>query len=141
MDVLNVQSSSASGRSVIFSAAISDWRHHPIFGLGTGSFNFGAASGQPHPWLPNLTLLALHDTGLVGLTILVLLVAAFYLGTASALRSNGDFTHVVVGAVAGFTSLLVAFQTTTGFWFAYPWIVAAVGIAAARLQRQARGSG
>jgi hypothetical protein len=39
---------------------------------------------------------------------------------------------LVAGAIASFTALLVSFQTTTGFWFAYPWIVAALGLAAAR---------
>jgi hypothetical protein len=38
--------------------------------------------------------------------------------------------------MAGFASLLVAFQATTGFWFAYPWILAAIGLAAARPLRQ-----
>jgi O-antigen ligase len=131
-DLVNLQSSSAFGRLVIFHAALSDWHHHVLLGSGTGSFNFGAAPGQPHPWLPSLFLLTLHDTGIIGLVILALLLFAFYRTMVAALRRGGELALVAAGAMSGFSALLLAFQTTTGFWFAYPWIVAGIGVAAAR---------
>jgi O-antigen ligase len=137
LDIINLHSSSASGRFVIFNAALADWRHHPLFGSGTGSFNFGAAPGQPHPWLPNLFLLTLHDTGLVGLAALLLFLIAFYRFTLGAVRKGGQASLLVAGSVAGVTALLTAFQTTSGFWFTYPWIVAGIGVAAARMSRAA----
>lgn len=137
-DVVNLHSSSASGRLVIFQAALQDWRAHPFIGLGTGSFNFGAGPGQPHPWLPNLFLLTLHDTGVVGTACLVWLIVRFY---QSAFRGTGEgpaASPVAVGAIAGFTGLLIAFQTTSGFWFVYPWIVATLGVQASRPAAQTR---
>jgi len=135
LDIINLHSSSASGRFVIFNAALADWRHHTLFGSGTGSFNFGAAPGQPHPWLPNLFLLTLHDTGLLGLAALLLFLIAFYRFTIRAVRKGGQESLLIAGCVAGVTALLVAFQTTSGFWFTYPWIVAGIGVAAARMSR------
>lgn len=135
LDIVNLQSTSASGRLAMFDVALSEWKRHPIFGLGTGSYNVGAVPGGAHPWLPNLFLLTLHDTGLVGLAILLLLLATFYRYTLKAVSSGGDFSLLAAGSMTGFTMLLLAFQTTTGFWFAYPWIVVAFGMAAARLSR------
>ena len=135
-DVVNLHSSSAAGRFVIFNAALADWRRHPLFGTGTGSFNFGAAPGQPHPWLPNFLLLTLHDTGVVGVASLVLVVVVFYRVTFAALRRGGPLSPLIAGSIAGFTALLISFQTTSGFWFAYPWIVTAIGITAAGLAWQ-----
>lgn len=131
--IANLSSSSAAGRFVIFDAALADWRHHPLFGLGTGSFNFGATPGQPHPWLPSLFLLTLHDTGVVGFAALLAFIFGFYKVTTAALRSTGRVPLLVAGAIAGFTALLAAFQTTSGFWFTYPWLVTGLGVAAARL--------
>jgi hypothetical protein len=57
-----------------------------------------------------------------------------------ALSARGDSAFLAAGATAGFSALLFAFQTTTGFWFAYPWIVAGIGVAAARLAHGDAGS-
>jgi O-antigen ligase len=131
MDLVNLQSSSASGRFVWFGAALRDWQAHPILGNGTGSFNFNAVPGQPHPWLPNLFLLTLHDTGIVGLAVLVWLLWRFYRTVLPSIREGNPDAVVAAGGVAGFTGMMLAFQMTTGFWFSYPWIVAAVAMAAA----------
>ncbi|MDQ2744475.1 MAG: O-antigen ligase family protein [Chloroflexota bacterium] len=130
MDLVNLQSSSASGRFVWFTAALQDWKSHPIFGNGTGSFNYNAVPGQPHPWLPNLFLLTLHDTGIVGLAIVVALIVIFFRTIVRGLRLDNNQALLAAGAAAGFTGLLLAFQMTSGFWFAYPWIVAAIGMRA-----------
>jgi hypothetical protein len=69
--------------------------------------------------------------------VLVLLVVAFYREALAGLRVPDDRALLVVGSIAGFTSLLLTFQTTSGFWFAYPWIVAAIGVAASRTPKEA----
>lgn len=134
-DLINLQSSSASGRIIWFEAALSDWVHHPLLGSGTGSFNYGAVPGAPHPWLPNLFLLTLHDTGLIGLAILILLLASFYRYVLPTLRTSGPAATLAAGAVTGVSVLVLAFQTTSGFWFAYPWILVGLGVAIARQTR------
>ncbi len=130
MGLLDLQSSSASGRFVWFGVALQEWRSHPILGNGTGSFNYNAVPGQPHPWLPNLFLLTLHDTGVIGLLALLAAIVIFYRTTLRGIRPENDQALLVAGATAGFTGLLLAFQMTSGFWFAYPWIVAAIAIRA-----------
>jgi O-antigen ligase len=131
LQLVDLQTSSASGRVALYQAALQEWRQHPLLGLGTGSFNVGASPGLPHPWLPNIFLLAVHDTGVLGLAVLLWLLICFYRPVLAAMRSRDDMAFVVAGSIAGFTSLLLAFQTTTGFWFMYPWIVAGIGSRAA----------
>ncbi len=128
LGLLNLQSSSASGRFVWFNVALQEWKSHPILGNGTGSFNYNAVPGQPHPWLPNLFLLTLHDTGVIGLAALLAAIILFYRAAWKGIRPENDRALLVAGAIAGFTGLLLAFQMTTGFWFAYPWMVAAIAI-------------
>jgi O-antigen ligase len=134
LDVVNLQTSSASGRLTLYRYALTEWQHRPIFGNGTGSFNIGAAPGTGHAWLPSLFLMTLHDAGLVGFAALAWLIVAFYRYTWKGLSGDRYLSLLVMGSIASFTSLLLAFQTTTGFWFAYPWIVAGIGVVAARLQ-------
>jgi len=135
LDIVNLHSSSAAGRIEWFKEAVSEWTHNPLFGLGTGSWNFGATPGAAHPWLPSLFLLTLHDTGLVGLAALAWLLWRFFAATIPATRGSNDLALLTLGSIVACLCLLLAFQTTTGFWFAYIWIVMAVGTAAARLQR------
>ena len=136
LDIVNLQTSSASGRLFIYRAALDESRHHLLLGSGTGSWNLGAIPGQPHPWLPNLFLLTLNDTGIIGLVALLWLLWAFYRLSWRAMRIPSDVSLIVAGAVASFTGLLLAFQSTSGFWFTYPWIVLGLGTSAARLARQ-----
>ncbi|HLJ67004.1 MAG TPA: O-antigen ligase family protein [Chloroflexota bacterium] len=136
LQVVDLQTSSASGRIVMYQVAIQEWRVHPLLGAGTGSFNFGAAPGLPHPWLANIFLLALHDTGIVGFGILLWLLWRLYRPLLRTVRTGGDMAALAAGTIAGFTALLLAFQATTGFWFMYTWIVAAIGFAATQFNRQ-----
>lgn len=137
LDLLNLQSSSASGRFVWFNVALQEWKSHPILGNGTGSFNYNAVPGQPHPWLPNLFLLTLHDTGVIGLAALLAAIVVFYRTAWQGIRPENEQALLVAGATAGFTGLMLAFQMTTGFWFAYPWIVAAIAIRGSRQETAA----
>jgi len=132
LDIVNIQSSSAVGRFTLFNAALEEWRRSPWFGLGTGSFNWNASPGQPHPWIPNLTVLTLHDTGIVGLTVLVILVISFFRQILPGCRTANRESLWAVGAGIGFGALLVSFQSTTGFWFVYPWLLAAIAVRSAQ---------
>jgi hypothetical protein len=136
MNVVNLSSSSAHGRLVWFQEAIHEWSQRPIFGSGTGSWNFGAVPGAAHPWLPSLFLLALHDTGILGFGALLWLIWVFYRLTLRGAGGRNNLSLLAFGSAVGFTCLLIAFQTTTGFWFAYPWIVMVIGTSAARVQAE-----
>jgi O-Antigen ligase len=136
IDIVNLHSSSASGRITWFREAISEWSQMPIFGSGTGSWTFGQIPGAAHAWLPSLFLLTLHDTGVLGIGALLWAIWVFYRITIRGARGRSDLSLLAFGSVVGFTCLLIAFQTTTGFWFAYPWIVMVVGTTAARLHTE-----
>jgi hypothetical protein len=136
LNIVNLQSSSASGRIEWFREAIREWSGHPIFGSGTGSWTFGQIPGGPHAWLPSLFLLTLHDTGVLGFGALLWAIWVFYRITIRGARGRSDLSLLAFGSAVGFTCLLIAFQTTTGFWFAYPWIVMVVGTTAARLHAE-----
>jgi hypothetical protein len=136
LNIVNLQSSSASGRIEWFREAIREWSGHPIFGSGTGSWTFGQIPGAPHAWLPSLFLLTLHDTGVLGFGALLWAIWVFYRITIRGARGRSDLSLLAFGSALGFTCLLIAFQTTTGFWFAYPWIVMVVGTTAARLHAE-----
>jgi O-Antigen ligase len=133
IDIVNLNTSSAHGRLIWFREAITEWSHAPLFGLGTGSWTFDQVPGGPHAWLPSLFLLTLHDTGLLGLGALLWAIWVYYRITIRGARGGSDLALLAFGSIVGFSCLLIAFQTTTGFWFAYPWIVMVIGTTAARL--------
>jgi len=135
-DVVNLGSTSAAGRFFLIQVAMQEWQSHPILGLGTGSFNYGAVPGAGHPWLPSLFALTVHDTGIAGAAALAWLILAFYTCALRAMRRGCALSFLIAGCIASVTSLLLAFQTTSGFWFTYPWIVFATGMASVRLNQE-----
>jgi hypothetical protein len=93
-------------------------------------------------WIGNFALLALHDTGVIGLALwcgMLWSVVARGARAAAALRpiDARTSTHAMalVGAVI---SLLVPFLTTTGFSLGYPWLV--IGLLGAHARLAATGA-
>ncbi len=134
--LLNFGSGSGYGRVLLYTEAINEWKAHPLLGLGPGSFSYrlpGDTSPGP-AWLPNLTLQALHDTGVVGLAAMIWLFAAFYVVTLRALRRAppGQGRTALAGLIAAVSALLIAFQLTPGFLLGYSWAMLALATAAAR---------
>jgi len=134
--LLNFGSGSGYGRVQLYKVAIDEWQAHPLLGVGPGSFTYrlpGDYAAGP-AWLPNLTLQALHDTGVLGLLALLWLFAAFYVTTIRALRRAppGETRAALAGLVAAVTALLIAFQLTPGFQLGYTWALLALGVAASR---------
>lgn len=133
--ILNFASGSGYGRVQLYDEALGEWSAHPLLGLGPGSFTYrlpGDYSTGP-AWLPNLTLQALHDTGVVGLLAMAWLFVAFYRETLRRLRRAppGQARAVLAGLIAAVTALLICFQLTPGFLLGYSWALLAIGIAAA----------
>lgn len=135
--LLNFGSGSGYGRLQLYNVALNEWRAHPLLGVGPGSFSFrlpGDLSSGP-AWLPNLTLQALHDAGIIGLLALVVLVVAFYVTMLRALYRApvGDTRAALSGLIAAMTALFVAFQLTPGFVLGYPWALLGLALGATRL--------
>ncbi len=139
--LLNFGSGSGYGRVLLYREALTEWQGHPLLGLGPGSFAYKLSgdTSTSAAWLPNLTLLALHDTGILGLLALLWLFAAFYVMSIGALRRAppGELRAALAGLIAAVTAMLVAFQLTPGFNLGYSWALLALGAAAARAIGQA----
>lgn len=143
--LLNFTSGSGYGRVQLYQEALSEWSAQPLLGLGPGSFTYrlpGDTSTGP-AWLPNLTLQALHDTGLVGVVALLGLFAVFYVSSLRALRiaPPGPERTVLAGVIAAVTALLISFQLTPGFSLGYSWALLALGGAATTVARSLAAEG
>jgi len=140
--LLNFGSGSGYGRVLLYREAVAEWQTQPLLGLGPGSFAYKLSgdTSTSAAWLPNLTLLTLHDTGALGLLALVWLFAAFYAMATGALRRAppGETRAALAGLTAAVTALLVAFQLTPGLNLGYSWALLALGVAAARAAVGAR---
>lgn len=134
-NLLNPQSATASYRLVSYGLAWEQVIQRPIFGWGTFTFAPMLAQGSDvkqlgveHAiWISNYVLLILHDTGLVGLLVFVLLIAFVLKMGINAARglvaARPDSAATLIALVASVIGLLVSFLASSGFTFTYPWVV------------------
>ena len=147
LNLFNPKSENAAIRLLLYARALENIRQQPWLGWGTYSFAPLSVSGidvrlmgNLHDiWLGNYVMLALHDTGLVGLVIfggilLSVLRPAFV--TAKAWAQTDRVRAVrLSGLVAAFASLLVSFLPSSGFTFGYPWLLLGIIGAYVRIGR------
>jgi O-antigen ligase len=141
MNLINPASQTAIVRLFTYVLAFEHIVQHPLIGSGTFSFAALAAQGADfqqfenwrHLWIGNYLLLALHDTGVIGLAVwlgLLLTIIARPLRVLRTMTSrSGEYAGVVLGLLAAIASMLVAFLSTTGFTLGYSWLI--VGVLAA----------
>jgi O-Antigen ligase len=134
-NLVNPQSATASYRLVSYGLAWAQVIQKPVFGWGTFTFAPLLAQGSDvkqlgveHAiWISNYVLLILHDTGIVGLIVFGVLIAAVLrlgLRTARALLAERpESADTVLALVASVIGLLVSFLASSGFTFTYPWVV------------------
>src|SRR5581483_3810617 len=74
-------------------------------------------------WISNMFLMALHDTGIVGLAILLSWLVWFALTVFSALHHapSSESRTLVLALSIGLLCLLVTYQVTTMLWFGFVW--------------------
>lgn len=123
--------SSAFGRVVMFVGALKDVGQHPLVGNGTGSFNvlfaaedyFPEMAGQAYNFIENIFLRALHDTGVIGLGILLALIACLAFRVRELTRdATAGSDPMVVGLTAAVLVDLIAFQFSDGSSLSFAWI-------------------
>jgi hypothetical protein len=132
-------SDSVGWRLDTFQNAFNDWLENPLPGNGANSYaqKYTTTSNSPG-WIGNMLLMALHDTGLIGLTLLsgwfILLGRETFraLKTSALDRSRGWLGALCLCVVA----LLVAYQFTTAFWLGYSWVILGLLRAGIRLNRR-----
>jgi hypothetical protein len=118
---------------------------HPIVGWGTFTFAPLAAQGADFQqfdnwrnlWIGNFALLALHDTGAIGLLLwggMLWSVLRRGLRAVASLRPVDPQASIhAIALVGAVVSLLIPFLATTGFTLGYPWLLIGLLGAHARL--------
>jgi len=145
LNLVNLQSQSAVLRLLTYSLALDQTSTHPLVGWGTFTFAPLTAQGNDFQqfeswrnfWIGNFALLALHDTGAIGLLLWCgMLWSSIVRGARAAVALRPIDVHASIHALAlvgAVVSLLIPFLTTTGFSMAYPWLLMGLLGAHARL--------
>jgi|GEM_PF-2960246 len=131
---------SSSARVIVWEESIRLWHRNPILGNGTDSIK-SLAVGSNIPmfgteyWIPNSLILALHDTGIVGLALFCAIQVVFLMKLRRAMRKTSSAYHqaVLEGFFAAFIGAQLAYFFTNAFWLIFIWIFMAIGISCCRL--------
>jgi O-antigen ligase len=134
-NLVNLGSQTAALRLFTYAMALQQWIDHPLIGWGTFTFAPLAAQGSDFQqfdnwrnlWIGNYLLLALHDTGVVGLVLWLGLLTSILrraVRAIRALRLTDLFAASTVRALtAAVVVLLVAFLSTSGFSLGFSWLL------------------
>jgi O-antigen ligase len=131
---------SSSSRVEVWQQSIRFWKRNPILGNGTDSIK-SLAVGTTMPmfgteyWIPNSMILALHDTGLIGLALFCAIQIAFLAKLWISLQRTNDpyYEAVLEGFFAAFIGAQVAYFFSNAFWLVFIWVFMAIGISCARI--------
>ncbi len=126
-------------RWVSYKQAWDDSLKRPLFGNGPNSFGEKYTTTAHTPgWISNMLLMALHDTGIVGLFLLCAWFAWYGWRIFSAWRrgSAGALRTLALALGIGLLALFVAYQATTMLWFGFVWWYCAILEAGALLLKQ-----
>ncbi|MES2178522.1 MAG: O-antigen ligase family protein [Gemmatimonadota bacterium] len=145
MNLVNIASPTAATRVVIFALALQQSAAHPIIGWGTFTFaaivaegaDFARYEGWRNLWVGNYLLLALHDTGVIGLGLWIGMLSSIVAPGFRAVRRLSETNPVLarraLALLASIASLLVAYLSTSAFTLAFFWLIAGVLAAHGRL--------
>jgi O-antigen ligase len=138
-NLVNLQSQTAVIRGITYAMALDQTAAHPWIGWGTFTFapltaqgaDFQQFENWKNLWIGNYLLLALHDTGIIGLTLWCGLIWSIVARGVRAVRASAN--SLLAGAAedgrraialtTAVTSLLIPFLTTSGFSLGYPWLL------------------
>jgi hypothetical protein len=134
VNLLNPTTQNVAVRLLSYTMALEQTVAHPIIGWGTFTFapltaqgaDFQQFEGWRNLWIGNYLLLALHDTGVVGLALwLTLLWTVLRRGVGTALGLRAERPLAAGRALAltvAVASLLIPFLATSGFSLGFPWL-------------------
>ncbi|MDB4900038.1 MAG: hypothetical protein JWN53_1846 [Gemmatimonadetes bacterium] len=134
-NLLNPASPTVAVRVINYTMALEQTLRHPVIGWGTFTFaplaaegaDFRQFEGWRNLWIGNYLLLALHDTGLVGVALWVALlwtVLSRGARTIVALRPTHPYAAGrALALTVAVASLLVPFLATSGFSLGFPWLL------------------
>ena len=134
-NLVNLDSRTAALRLFTYTLALEHTLQHPILGWGTYTFaplvaqgnDFAQFEGWRSLWIGNYLLLALHDTGVVGLAMWLGMLWSIVSRGLRAWLTSRDIDREVAARLLALTaatvSLLVSFLATTGFSLGFPWLL------------------
>ncbi len=134
-NLLNLASPTATFRLVTYSMALQQTLDHLFIGSGTFTFAALAAQGSDFQqyenwrnlWIGNYLVLALHDTGIVGLGLWLAMLASIMKRTVRAIDARTLTDQLMrrrtLALTAAVGSLLVSFLATSGFSLGYSWLL------------------
>ena len=134
----------ADPRFVTMQSGWDIWLQSPWIGFGPGAFKtLGVVPFQSdlqalilgyEAFQTNAFLTVLIDTGLIGLSVTLLVAVQFVRTVGRGLRHASAIEYpVLVGLVAAALGLFVSYQVTAGLWLGLPWFLMAVIVAGANL--------
>lgn len=121
--------SSVEGRLDAWRRAVESWRASPILGHGTLAGTSIVAGG----WWYSSLVQALHDTGILGLALLVAVyLGAILLPLMACIRSGPSLSVAnLMGFSAGNAILLLTSQFSSFLFVGFPWVFLGLTIAVA----------
>jgi O-antigen ligase len=135
MNLVNIGSQTAVIRLLSYTMAVQQLADHPVIGWGTFTFAPLTAQGADFQqfenwrnlWIGNYLLLALHDTGILGLGLWVGLLSSVFVRAARVVRATRFDDPIVASRAAALVgalvTLCVAFLSTSGFSLGYSWVL------------------
>ncbi|MNC40593.1 hypothetical protein D3C75_893120 [compost metagenome] len=100
---------------------MNEWyEKHPIAGNGY----FSLKHIQPDEWINSMFLAFLHDSGVIGLTIFILIIGSVLWSALKAIQRTSDQKHkaYMIGMVGGFIVMLVSYNFSPGHTLAMFWV-------------------
>jgi O-antigen ligase len=114
-------------RIVSWTAALTDIAQHPIAGNGTASFQLLADAKElpllgDRPWVGNSPLRIVHDTGVIGLLLMAVVLLAIVRDVRRAIAGRGTGTDIIIVLTSGCIVYAVAFMATEGTMLSFFWV-------------------
>jgi O-antigen ligase len=142
--VLTGHDSPVGARLTELRVGVASWRTSPWVGHGAGSANSLLQDpryrGRPEvkPWISNVVLFVVHDSGLAGLVLFLSTLGAAVHEWRRARGRFGDraaaLDHEALGV--GLAAVLLMWQATHGLWQMYGYLYLGLLLALSRLARQ-----
>jgi O-antigen ligase len=135
LNLFNLSSQTAVLRLATYTLAAGQVAAHPLIGWGTFTFapiiaegaDFQRLEGWRNLWIGNYLLLALHDTGAIGLVtwlgMLWTILAGGVRAAISARVSDPVGAARTVALTAAVATLLIPYLATSGFPLGFTWIL------------------
>jgi len=140
---LGLEEPTTVSRSILIGEALQEVPQHPLLGSGTASFQLTFDSSGydtewagERPWIANVTVRILHDTGLLGLTVSAGFVISLGRRVRRRLRGWNSQVPMLVGLAGGALLYGISFQATDGTTLAFCWVHLGLLASAAILMKE-----